>query len=92
MKIVLALLVGMLWGIVPCLVNYKIGLFYAEKKTNEAVKAYSNISRLVSLAGFLVIFLVRNLIPLNTAAILFGVAISLSTVGIYFTLRVATKK
>ena len=91
MKILLAFLVGMLWGVVPCLINYRIGLSFAKKRTNESVTAYSNISRLVSLAGFLVVFLVRNIVPLNTAAMLFGVAISLSTVGIYFTLRIASK-
>ena len=91
MKILLAFLVGMLWGVVPCLINYRIGLSFAKKRTNESITAYSNISRLVSLAGFLVVFLARNIVPLNTAAMLFGVAISLSTVGIYFTLKIASK-
>lgn len=90
MHIVLALFVGVLWGILISFINLKIGEACARKKTAAALSSYNTISRLVSFGAFLVIFAFRNLIPLHTASLLIGTALSLSSLGIFFTLKVAS--
>ena len=92
MKIVLALFVGMLWGGVACVINCLLGMRCAKKNTADALNRYNTLSRLVSFAAFLVIFVLRDVIPLHTASLLIGTALSLSTLGIFFTLKVASKR
>ena len=92
MKIVLALIVGMIWGGLACGVNCLLGMRCAKQNSAEALSKYNTLSRLVSFGAFVVIFLLRNVIPLHTASLLIGTALSLSTLGIFFTLKVASKR
>ena len=92
MKIVLGLIVGLLWGAAASAVISLIGKKCAAANTPEAITAYARASGLIGLAAVLIVFLVRNIIPLNTLAMIMGTAVSLSSLSIIFALKISSRK
>lgn len=92
MKIVLGFIVGLLWGAAASGIISIIGKRCAAKNTPEAVTAYARASGLIGLAAVLIVFLVRNLLPLNNLAMIMGTAIALSSLSIIFALKISSRK
>ena len=92
MKILLGLLVGLLWGAVPSVINSCIGKVCARKNTPEAITAYGYISGIISIAALLGVFLIIRILPINTIATMIGTALSMSSLGVLFALKMAGKK
>lgn len=92
MKIVLGFIVGLLWGAAASGIISVIGKRCAAKNTPEAVTTYARASGLIGLVSVLIIFLFRNIIPLNNLAMIMGTAISLSSLSIIFALKISSRK
>lgn len=92
MSYVLAVLVGAVWGVAMGFVNMLI-MRAALKKNKDGAFAGASIFRTVlDLAAFVVVFLLRNILPLPYTFVLVGTAAGLSITTIVLSYRLAGKR
>lgn len=94
MNIVFGIVGGIIWGFLAALLNYYIMKKCIAKNTNQAMMLCNTLRMLVDIVALAVVFLVRNLLPINfTAAIVAtAAALSISTIVFTFSLMKEQKK
>ncbi|MBQ6465546.1 MAG: hypothetical protein IJJ43_04695 [Oscillospiraceae bacterium] len=92
MSYVLAVLVGAVWGVAMGFVNMLIMRAALKKNKDEAFAGASIFRTVLDLAAFVVVFLLRNILPLPYTFVLVGTAAGLSITTIVLSYRLAGKK
>ena len=89
MKIVLAVLLGLVWGAAAALVNAKISADALKKNKSSAVQAAGAGRMAVDIAALGIVFLLRGVLPLPYEVVLVATAVSLSLFTILFAFRMS---
>lgn len=85
MNIALGIIGGLVWGFLAALLNYFIMKKCIAKNTNQAMMLCNTLRMVVDVAALAVVFLVRNLLPINFTAAIVATAAGLSISTIVFT-------
>ena len=89
MKIVFAVLLGLIWGAAAALVNSKISAAALKKNTGSAIQAASVSRMAVDIAALGLVFLLRKVLPLPFEVLLIATAVSLSLMTILLAFRMS---
>ncbi len=92
MNIFLAILCGLVWGLLAALLGGLILRRALVKNTNSAVMAGNFLRTLVDLAALGLVFLARNILPFDYTWMMIATAVSLSIGLIVISFRAARKK
>lgn len=92
MNIFLAILCGLVWGLLAALLGGLILRRALVKNTNSAVMAGNFLRTLVDLAALGLVFLARNILPFDYTWMMIATAVSLSIGLIVISFRLARKK
>lgn len=85
MNIVLGIIVGLVWGFLAALLNYKIMKKAIAENTDKAMMACSTKRMGVDFVCLGSTLLVRNILPFNFVALIVSAAAGLSFTTIFFT-------
>lgn len=89
MKVVLAVLLGLVWGAAAALVNGKISANALKKNSSGAIQAASAGRMAVDIAALGLVFLLRGVLPLPYEVVLVATAVSLSLCTILLAYRMS---
>ena len=89
MKIVFAVLLGLIWGAAAALVNSKISAAALKKNTGSAIQTASVSRMAVDIAALGLVFLLRKVLPLPFEVLLIATAVSLSLMTILLAFRMS---
>ena len=92
MNIALAILCGLVWGLLAALLGGLILRRALAKNTNGAVMAGNFLRTLVDLAALGLVFLARNILPFDWRWMMVATAVALSIGLIVISFRLAGKK
>ena len=92
MQIALAILCGLIWGLLAALLGGRILRRAIAKNSNGAIMAANFLRTLVDLAALGLVFLARDLLPFDYTWMLIATAVSLSVGLIVISFRIAGKK
>ena len=92
MKIFLAILCGLVWGLPAALLGGLITRRALAKNTNSAVMVGNLLRTLVDLSALGLVFLARNILPFDYTWMLIATAVSLSIGMIVISFRIAKDK
>lgn len=92
MNIVIAILLGLLWGAAVALLGGFVTRRAFQKATNGAIMAGNLIRTLLDLGALGLVFLMRNCLPFDYTYMLIATAVSLSLGLIIISFRLAAKK
>lgn len=89
MKIVLAILAGLVWGAAAAAANIALTKRSVKKQTTSAILTGSILRTAVDIAALAAIFLLRNVLPFDYRLMLVGTAASLSILTIVAAFKIA---
>lgn len=92
MNYVLAVLVGLAWGVAAALLNAQIMKQSLKKDSTQALIGSNLLRSLVDLAALAVVFLLRNVLPFPFSVTLIATAVGLSVTTIVISYRLAGTK
>ena len=92
MNNLLAILCGLVWGLLAALLGGLILRRALAKNTNSAVMAGNFLRTLVDLAALGLVFLARNILPFDYTWMMIATAVSLSIGLIVISFRLARRK
>ncbi len=92
MKIFLAILCGLVWGLLAALLGGLITRRALAKNSNSAVMVGNLLRTLVDLSALGLVFLARNILPFDYTWMLIATAVSLSIGMIVISFRIAKGK
>ena len=92
MKIALAILCGLVWGLLAAMLGGLILRRAVAKNTNGAVMAANLLRTVVDLAALGIVFLARDFLPFDYTWMLIATAVSLSVGLIFISFRIARQK
>ncbi len=82
-------LVGLLWGAVGAVIIGLVTKKCVEKNTPAAMTTANAVKIAVYVVEFVVVFLVRNILPFSYEAVIIGTVLSLAMLQIVFTYKIA---
>ena len=91
MKIVFAVLLGLIWGAAAALVNSKISAAALKKNTGSAIQTASVSRMAVDIAALGLVFLLRKVLPFSFEVMLVATAIAMSLTTIYCAFRLSNQ-
>ena len=92
MKIALAILCGLVWGLLAAMLGGLILRRAVAKNTNGAVMAANLLRTVLDLAALGLVFLARDFLPFDYTWMLIATAVSLSVGLIVISFRIARQK
>ena len=92
MQIALAILCGLIWGLLAALLGGRILRRAIAKNSNGAIMAANFLRTLVDLAALGLVFLASDLLPFVYTWILIATAVALSLGLVFISFRIARQK
>lgn len=92
MNYFLGIVVGLVWGAVIALINGFFTKRCVEKNTSSAMTTASIVKIVSYILAFVVVFLLRNVLPFSYEATIIGTVLALSMLQIVISYRIAGGK
>ena len=89
MNIAVSVLIGMCWGTAAAFAGSRLLKKALEKKDVRYFNRMNTLKIIVDVAAIAVLFFLRNVLPFNSVAAMFGTAVAVSVLSTVFSFKIA---